>query len=36
MKIKGLFRLNEIERIYIPKIKNNEIRNEDIKIPIHQ
>jgi len=36
MKIKGLFKLNEIARICMPNIKKNKIRRDDKQIPHHQ
>ena len=36
MKIKGLFKLNEMARINMPKIKKNMSRSEDKQIPHHQ
>jgi hypothetical protein len=36
MKIKGLFKLNEMARIQIPKIRKNNTGSKVRKIPNHQ
>lgn len=36
MKIRGLFKLNEMTSIHIPKIRMDRSKRKEIKIPSHQ